>query len=205
MTEVINSSEGAPLARKGRNGKENRAIDGYSTFKRPSITGWSKGRTWDDFFTALVAYKDRNGHTNCPYYYEKDRALGDWVNRQRKMPALLDPVQIDQLNSIGFDWSTTQERLWNEKYAELLAFFDKFGHSKVPKTYDDSLCNWVAKQRQIHGQGRLQPDRVEKLEHVKFLWRVKQHTARTSAKEEEKWKAKYTRLVAYKEKFGTTA
>ena len=84
-------------------------------------------------------------------------------------------------------------------------FFGRYGHSKVPKNYDVSLCNWVAKQRQIHGQGRLQADRVAKLNEVKFLWRVKQHTTRVSPKEEQKWQDKFARLVAYKELYGTTA
>ena len=93
----------------------------------------------------------------------------------------------------------------NEKFLELEDFFQKHGHSKVPKAYDESLTNWVSKQRAIHGQGRLSEERFEKLSALKFQWRIKQHTTRVSPKEEEKWNDKYTRLVAYKEKFGTTA
>lgn len=93
----------------------------------------------------------------------------------------------------------------NEKYDELTQYFQKYGTSKVPKTHDESLCNWVAKQRQIHGQGRLDKERFEKLQALKFMWRIKQHTTRVSPKEEQKWKDKYTRLVAYQEKYGTTA
>lgn len=50
-------------------------------------------------------------------------------------------------------------------------------------------------------------DRVEKLESINFVWRVKDHinTSRDTTKEDEKWMSKYLRLVAYKEKFGTTA
>ena len=82
-------------------------------FKRclNSSQGNGKGRTWEQSFAALVAYKDMTGHTNCPYYYENDRSLGDWVNRQRKEKNLLTAEQREQLTSIGFDWSSTQERL----------------------------------------------------------------------------------------------
>lgn len=196
---VTDSGDDASITKRGRKSTTNDDSDSAS------LKSSGKGRSWDQMFAALIAYKEVEGHTNCPYYYEEDRGLGDWVNKQRKNPDALSPDQVEKLNSIGFDWSTTQERLWNEKFAELQAFFKQFKHSKVPKTYDESLCNWVAKQRQIHGQGRLGKERFEKLSSVKFMWRIKQHTTRVSPKEEQKWNEKYRRLVAYREKYGTTA
>ena len=208
-----------------------------------SAKKWSKGnRTWEDTLEALVAYKQMHGHCNVPYYNEADRHLGEWVNRQRKCSGNLTQTQKDMLDSIGFDWQSTQERVckcyffvlhlnsichcffvcltWpvrsnnmmgvgNDKFLRLQAYFEIHGNSSVPNHYDDGhgkdLCNWISKQRQIHVQGRLSQDRIDKLNSVQFVWRIKAHTPRVSLKEEQKWLEKFQRLVHYKATFGNCA
>jgi Helicase associated domain len=75
--------------------------------KRPS----KDNRTWEDFVETLIAYRYQHGHCNVPYYYEPDRNLGEWVNRQRKTFSTLPQNQKNMLDSIGFNWQSTQERL----------------------------------------------------------------------------------------------
>ena len=107
--------------KRGRKEDYVQANEADPSLKRYVCSGNGRGRDWDDMFAALVAYKEVYGHTNCPYYYEEDRALGDWVHKQRKHSSQLEPEQADKLNSIGFDWSSTQERLC--KFSVLLWHF----------------------------------------------------------------------------------
>ncbi|CAB9509844.1 helicase [Seminavis robusta] len=180
-----------------------------SNKKRSKKNSTKNLRSWEEMFSALQEYKDHHGHCNVPYYDKVDRHLGEWVNKQRKSRDSLPKNLRDALDSIGFDWQSTQDRIWNEKLARLQDFYDKHGHSSVPYHYDDGhgtdLANWASKQRQIQVQGRLSKERHAKLSALKFTWRMKTHTIRISPKEESKWKDKYQRLVAYKNKFGTCA
>lgn len=206
----------------------------YQKSKRPRK--YTKPRTWSESFALLVAFKEevrlllfcaaalrfnrlinffssffQHNHCNVPFYYNQDRNLGDWVSKQRKNRAELSSEQRDLLDGIGFDFVSTQERIWNEKFARLQAFFRQNGHSNVPSNYKDDhdtdLTNWVAKQRQIYAQKRMTKDRVERLNSVQFVWRIKQHSNRNRdhSKEDQKWMEKYERLAAFKKEFGTTA
>jgi Helicase associated domain len=69
------------------------------------------GRSWGEFLEALIAYTQVHGHCNVPYYYAIDRNLGEWVNKQRKSRSSLPQNQKDILDSVGFDWQSTQERI----------------------------------------------------------------------------------------------
>ena len=101
----------------------------------------------------------------------------------------------------------------NEKFARLETYFQTHGSCVVPTNYSDGngtdLANWVAKQRQIHAQGRMTHERYEKLQAIQFVWRIKQYSTkekdRDSTREDQKWTEKYERLVAFQKEFGTCA
>ena len=67
--------------------------------------------TWTDGFTALLAFKDIQGHCDVPSTYE-DITLANWVKRQRKefkaknsgQPSSLTDDRINQLEEVGFKW-----------------------------------------------------------------------------------------------------
>ncbi|MEM7561159.1 MAG: helicase associated domain-containing protein [Planctomycetota bacterium] len=100
----IDSEEDASITTSG---SLDTADTGAALRKQPCIM---KGRTWDQYFEALKAFKMEKGHANVPYYH-KDRALGEFVNKCRKNPSAMTWSQCAKLDSIGFDWSSTQERL----------------------------------------------------------------------------------------------
>lgn len=182
----------------------------HKTLEKRPRKKHSKSRPWLESFGLLQAYKKEHGHCNTPYYYEPDRALGNWVAKQRKhrdKPKLLSIEQRGLLEGLGFEWCSTQERIWNEKFARLEQFFQINGHCMVPNG-SSHLSNFVAKQRQVYGQGRLTHDRYERLQSINFVWRVKQFSTnknRDHTREDLKWTEKYERLVAFEKEFGTCA
>ena len=54
--------------------------------------------------------------------------------------ALSDPISfylfVAALNAIGFTWNPLEKR-WNDMYAKLKAYYEKFGTTKVPTHYKE--------------------------------------------------------------------
>ncbi len=99
--------------------------------------------TWDKNFKALEKFAKENGHCNVPYKGDT-RYLAKWVNRRKLKykddPTKIPPSEINELNRIGFDWSTRKDKddkHWNEIYQRLLEFKRKHGHCMVPLTYGE--------------------------------------------------------------------
>lgn len=129
--------------------------------------------------------------------------------------------QIELLEKIGFQWSTgirqgtrpnpsttttstmngKSTTIWEERYEELLAFRDRFGHLNVPRIYPEnlSLGIWVSKQRQEYKRFQsmlsLAPDfgkpyfarqqqRIRQLNEIGFNWALKRGK-KSKEKEEE--------------------
>uniref|UniRef100_A0A7S2UIP0 Helicase-associated domain-containing protein n=1 Tax=Attheya septentrionalis TaxID=420275 RepID=A0A7S2UIP0_9STRA len=69
---------------------------------------------WETRFRELQNYKEEFGNCDVPWRWTRNRPLAGWVNAQRNKyrdsmygkKALLTPEQIQQLNEIGFRWSS---------------------------------------------------------------------------------------------------
>jgi superfamily II DNA or RNA helicase len=61
---------------------------------------------------------------------------------------------------------------WEERYGELKAFKERFGHSNVPQGWRENpqLGRWARKQRGKNKSGELSEDRRLRLEQIGFLW-----------------------------------
>jgi hypothetical protein len=79
--------------------------------------------------------------------------------------------RMELLNTIGFVWNTYDTK-WRTKYQKLLAFQKIAGHVDLPLKYptDQSLANWVNKQRTEHRKGRMAHERIQLLEDIGFRW-----------------------------------
>ncbi|MFM9968427.1 MAG: helicase associated domain-containing protein [Burkholderiales bacterium] len=71
------------------------------------------GFSWDPFDekwergnSALVEYKQINGHCNVPQKWKENPSLGKWVSDQRKKwrEKSLKPMYVKRLNKLGFVW-----------------------------------------------------------------------------------------------------
>ncbi|CAE8622681.1 unnamed protein product [Polarella glacialis] len=140
-------------------------------------SAWAKG------FEHLKAYEQENDHTAVPNSYNSDDGfkLGSWVSDQRKTRkgqggGKLEPDQIEQLDSLGFAWDA-QRSTWDKGFEHLQAYRKENDHTSVPRPYnsDDGfkLGCWAHRQRQARkGKGRrnLEPDQIEQLDSLGFVW-----------------------------------
>ena len=123
---------------------------------------------WNKRYEDLVEYKNSTGHANVPRTLGP---LGNWVKNQRKvfLEGKLSSDRTERLDSIGFEWinPTALELKWNHRLEELVEYKNSTGHTNVPRT-SGPLGEWVSNQRKR--QGKLTPDRIEKLNLIGFQW-----------------------------------
>jgi hypothetical protein len=162
-----------------------------------------EGYDWNHYDTAwvqsygdLLKFKKQHGHCSVPI--KASGSLGKWVTRQRQAyrvsqqgdgPSSMTQSRQDLLNAIGFDWGTPQGKKvsWEERYRELLAFKETFGHCNVSQNTEyHTLALWVSSQRKGYQRiqdglspGGLTEERVRLLEEAGFVWRRHKYKNRT--------------------------
>ena len=162
---------------------------------------------WNDRYFELIEYKGEHGNCKVPQRHGPNKALGEWVNDQRKQCRLLNEgkssamtkERSDKLNDIGFVWKADEDA-WETRFTQLVAYKEEHGNCNV-STLDGAnkqLGEWVGKQRYYyrnHRDGKKSPisnERVAKLNEIGFEWDVN----------EAAWEEKLAELVAYKEAYG---
>lgn len=144
---------------------------------------------WINRFEELANFYRQNGHCNVS---EKKDPLAIWCNNQRIKQRIqaLSPTQIERLNEIEFEWEPKSDR-WDRHYKELVVFYNKNGHSRVPWDMR-SLNNWYVRQRDLRKKGVLSEVRITLLDRLDFKWEVF----------DAAWEERYLELVAFKHKRG---
>jgi len=104
------------------------------------------------------------------------------------LKVLRDSITTVCIEALGDDW--------DERFGELRAFKERFGHCRVPEAWAENkrLATWVAVQRTRRKQKTLSPARIERLESIQFIW----------APHEVAWDDMFARLLAYKRAIGDT-
>jgi superfamily II DNA or RNA helicase len=125
---------------------------------------------WEDGFSNLVKFVDREGHARVVTgFREGDFNLSGWVTKQRASysSGKLDAVRIARLEGLpGWSWSPFSGA-WEEGFSSLTKFAEREGHCRVIKSYVQDgfkLGNWVSKQRGAYSSGKIDSDRVARLE-----------------------------------------
>jgi len=96
-----------------------------------------------------------------------------------------------------------EDPVWEEQFESLCQFHEKTGHCIVPARYKENkqLGHWVMTQRRQHTlliqgkQSALNAERVERLESIGFVWKVRPDAT-------ESWSTMFEQMKAYKKKFG---
>eukprot|EP00526_Cylindrotheca_closterium_P012384 CAMPEP_0113654284 /NCGR_PEP_ID=MMETSP0017_2-20120614/29074_1 /TAXON_ID=2856 /ORGANISM="Cylindrotheca closterium" /LENGTH=475 /DNA_ID=CAMNT_0000567421 /DNA_START=83 /DNA_END=1510 /DNA_ORIENTATION=- /assembly_acc=CAM_ASM_000147 len=92
-----------------------------------------------------------------------------------------------------------RQTAWNDKYQELVDFYEKNGHFTVKKP--SSLYTWIATQRRkrrgTEGCIPHTDEQTRLLDEIEFPWGIGTGTDRQTA-----WNAKYQELVEFKKKHG---
>ncbi|MCT7369603.1 DEAD/DEAH box helicase [Mycolicibacterium llatzerense] len=167
------------------------------------LPGWVWDRhdsRWEKGFQRLTEYVAVNGHASIGSKEKFDGySLGSWTAIQRRdyqNGSLTDDRQF-RLSSInGWVWSLEGER-WENGFRHLEEYLAAHGHSRVPQNYkcrdEFQLGAWVNFQRLRHTDGKLEPDRVERLGNLhKWVWKAS----------EAKWDEGFQHLKEFADQHG---
>ena len=129
--------------------------------------------SWQQRFAEFKAFMERFGAYPT---HGTNQSLASWVLGQRTKPQ--SEEHIRQLDAIGFEWETPTDERWIERYGELKAFVQKFGHCRVPqnKSAYRSLHTWLYAQRTY--EKSLPPDRRKLLDDLGVNWTIRPLTSR---------------------------
>jgi len=155
-------------------------------------------KPWKDWMEELKKYRAEHGHVNVPLKYDRNVALGSFVNNQRseyrryksgKGTTKMTEEKVRDLEGIGFLWNVRDARTpWDDRWKELREYKKKYGNCDVPNNWPENqpLSYWVAKQRQQYklyvcrnsdggtatpSACHLTEDRVKLLDEIGFDWR----------------------------------
>ena len=146
--------------------------------------------SWGEMFQKLADYKREFGTCRVPV---REGKLGGWVDRQRASYRRngLTMEQVDQLNSIGFDWQLRKQKKTkkpvttqadDESFDAMLERLKNFkkvhGHCRVPQRYEEDppLGWWVKNRRKEKRQGVLSQEKETKLSEIGFAWTIASST-----------------------------
>lgn len=166
-----------------------------------ALPGWFWGRSadykWEQAFVVLEQFAAREGHARVPYtHIEEGFKLGGWVVTQRTTRTTLPPERVARLQTLpGWSW-TVADDTWDERYALLLAYSAREGHTRVPQSHVEGgvrLGKWVSVQRQKRNS--LDFDRRTRLEAVPgWSWKP----------DEDQWERLFLLLRDYTARHGTS-
>ncbi len=147
---------------------------------------WKSRRDkWDMHFDALVRFKEANGHIVPSCFKEESKQLGIWCSSQRKSEkeGRLSSDRIARLSALGFVWAADQIRgdeYWEQQFKSLVDYKEKNGSCKVPmgwrnkdhpNKHEYKLSNWCYVQNRTLKEGKMNPERYERLTALGFIWR----------------------------------
>jgi hypothetical protein len=141
---------------------------------------WSPHQSqFDRGLAELAAYVEANGTARMPDGYKTADGfgLGVWcrARRQEKNTGHLTAERVAALDALGFIWDP-----WAEAFdlgmATLVEYVRTHGDASVPSDYRTengfNLGKWCSHRRNDYRDGRLSPERVEKLQALGFVWNL---------------------------------
>ena len=130
---------------------------------------------WEEGFSCLKAYKEREGHCRVPYGHIENRCrLGTWVDtqRRRRSKGRMSQHRMQRLDELGFVWDP-HEADWEDGLEHLRAFVNEHKHCQVDQQYKSpdgyNLGNWVSNKRR---RGPVSAERKARLDALGFDWKV---------------------------------
>jgi len=131
---------------------------------------------WEQGFSYLKTYKEEHNHCNVPRNYKTADyfSLGAWVHNQRNYKSRLPAARYQRLEDLGFIWSVLDDQ-WEQAFSYLKKYKEEYRDCLVPASYKTSngfaLGTWVNNQKQA--KNRLTALRVQRLDDLGFVWKVK--------------------------------
>jgi superfamily II DNA or RNA helicase len=165
-----------------------------------ALPGWSRdvlSEQWEEGFSYLKAFSEREGHCLVPLRYKADDGyrLGPWVSGQRYNKDQTEPDRRQRLEALrGWSWAVLSDQ-WEKGFSHLKQFSEREGHCRVLKGYKTNdgfrLSNWIRSQR--NNKHAMQPDRRQRLEALPgWSWDVPS----------ERWEVGFCHLKQFSEREG---
>ncbi len=162
---------------------------------------------WMKKFSQLAEFHAAHGHCDVPDHPAQCVPLRRWVKAQRDTwrAGHLRPHRCERLAALGLgpaDPYRSERQRWDQHFERLLAFRERFGHCRVPGTWQEEpgLGPWVASQRILYASARLSAERVARLEEIAFSWDGEEAL---NAEWDADWDANFTQLMQWQEQHGT--
>ncbi len=133
--------------------------------------------TWEDWYDLAVSYYKEHNNLKVPqdYVTKTGKKLGNWITNQRQAykEGQLEPDKIVKLEAIRMVWYAFKAQ-WNNMYKLAQEYYEENNNLKVPQGYvtktEENLGNWITNQRQAYKEGKLEPDKIAKLEAIGMVW-----------------------------------
>ena len=138
--------------------------------------------TFDEWLELAREYKEQYGNLLVPssYVAPTGEKLGNWIANCRaafkhgKLPL----EKIEALNKIGMTWQIVERNDWQDMFAVASLYKEEYGNLLVRFKYvtpdGKPLGHWIKNQRAYYcSKKTITKDRIEKLEAIGMLWKVK--------------------------------
>ncbi len=139
---------------------------------------WETPNTlWERRFIMAKSYYERFGNLNLKVADSVDGVmLGSWLQKQRvlRKNGQLSEAKIRRLSEIGMEWKTLDDVRWEKGFENARKYYAVNMNLKVSRKYqceDGSfLGQWLDKQRKNLETGRLDPERIKRLDSIGMEW-----------------------------------
>ena len=125
---------------------------------------------WDRMFAQLAAYRQAHGDCDVPKHSREHGTLASWVYTQRMKARQghLLAVRRQRLAELGLalpEADLDSPQAWNLMHRDLQGFHARFGHSDVPRHWNEppGLYQWLVRQRRAARAGALSAGRRDAL------------------------------------------
>jgi hypothetical protein len=161
-----------------RTGKNRGTLDVMRQKRLEGIDfNWAVARAnvWEDYFSLLENFKQREGHCNVPILHKVDELhLGHWLNKQKQnwRKGELNDTRITRLFDLGVVLNSYSTQ-WDYMYNLLVQFKEREGNCNVSlmhKEDEKNLGTWLITQRSSKKKGKLPKDRQNKLDEIGVVW-----------------------------------
>lgn len=159
---------------------------------------WTDINSWENKYKVYCEYVNTYGEIRkFPFRFKYNGVdLQSWEHKNRLdyTTGKLSNDKIKLLQDMGFNF--TEPDAWEEKYFLYKEYCKKYDVKNIERNViykDIQLGGWVSEQRKKKKNGSLPQYRIDKLNEVGFVWKVRKDS-------DEIWTNNYNLLVQYYEK-----
>jgi hypothetical protein len=151
---------------------------------------------WLNMYFQIYIFHYQNNSTSVSEADGHNSKLVKWIKQQKEdyNNGILLQLQIDLLKELDFDWTIDPPHTWDDMYEELVQYHANHGSTLINGNINIELGRWTKQQRKDHLKGRLDGDKIKKLERLGFDWNP----------EDADWNAMFHRLANFRKKYNST-